>query len=653
MDRLLAFLRRIFGMQDGEAGNHSQNKHDEKKEPNEVQKEKMLTEENEYYLRIILLLCGGCLYVTKRFLEQELKNRDEKLDNLLKRKEKKLRHELHKKQVERLFPNDGFDKTDIDTWDIQMILCVLVHVLNEPDSKEKKLIRELKKYRNDIIAHRATTTLNKKDFDTLQSDIQDTMKHLASKCSSSVQKDCEMYISSSLTGPLDISLAEKYLQELAESEEKVQEIIDKFKSLKRRISRSDVTTWHELNEIHCDLKELKSYFKTASMELENQIGVSNEGLNQLEDSLASKFRAHNQKEDPVVRKSVVPRELAKSGQSTSIPQTPQIEKNTSLSPESKSVKDQKPFVETPSKSPESKSVNEQKPFVETPSKYPESKTVKEQKPFVEAPSKYTESKSVKEQKPFVETPSKSPESKYVKEQKPFVETPSIGRICIQRDGICPEDNVAAIDIGTSLSGCAYYCREGIHIPSWWGGDALGRRQKTPTCILFDSNEVFHSFGFEAEDNYASLPEETNDYMNWFFFKHFKMQLYVNMPVKRTFRFVTVDGKEMNAMKVMSATIGYLRAKVLEEPADISRWTRMHNIGEKQISWILTVPAIWSDSAKQFMRESAEMAGIQRSQLTIALEPEVAGIYCIGGNLYGCTQSVLAAFGHKYIVVDMG
>ncbi|XP_060603701.1 heat shock 70 kDa protein 12B-like [Ruditapes philippinarum] len=504
----------------------------------------MLTEENEYYIRIILLLCGGCLYVTKRFLEQELKKNDEKLDDLLKKKRGKLRHELHKKQVERLFPNDRFDNTDIDTWDIQMILCVLLHVLNKPDSKEKKLIKELKKYRNDIIAHRATTTLNKKDFDTFQSDIQNTMKHLASKCDRSVQERCDMLICSSLTGQLDKGSADKYSQELAESEEKLQEIIDKFESLPERIKHLDENTWKTLNEILNDLIELKSYMETASMELKNLIGVSKEGLDQLEDSLENKIRAHIQKQDPSVRESVEPSDLTKVGQATSVPHTTQIEKNTSFSPKSKSVE---------------------------------------------------------------------------------------------------EHIIAAIDIGTALSGCAFYCSNRTYITHWLGH--FGSSQKTPTCILFDSNKKFHSFGFEAEDKYASLPEETDDYMNWFFFRHFKMQLYKIMPVKR---FVTVDGKEMDAMGVMSATIMFFREKVLE---DIERRFgvdySMYCI--QKIRWILTVPAIWTDSAKQFMRKAAIRAGIQTDELRIALEPEVAGIYCLCEG----TRSILAASGDKCIVVDMG
>lgn len=30
-----------------------------------------------------------------------------------------------------------------------------------------------------------------------------------------------------------------------------------------------------------------------------------------------------------------------------------------------------------------------------------------------------------------------------------------------------------------------------------------------------------------------------------------------------------------------------------------------DVGKENISWVITVPAIWTDSAKQFMREAAE------------------------------------------------
>ncbi len=48
-----------------------------------------------------------------------------------------------------------------------------------------------------------------------------------------------------------------------------------------------------------------------------------------------------------------------------------------------------------------------------------------------------------------------------------------------------------------------------------------------------------------------------------------------------------------------------------------------------ILWVLTVPAIWSNGAKQLMREAAKTAGLYEDdrQLLLALEPEAAAICC--------------------------
>ena len=43
--------------------------------------------------------------------------------------------------------------------------------------------------------------------------------------------------------------------------------------------------------------------------------------------------------------------------------------------------------------------------------------------------------------------------------------------------------------------------------------------------------------------------------------------------------------------------------------------------------VITVPAIWSDSARYFMRNAAEKAGIPADLINICLEPEAAAIYC--------------------------
>lgn len=62
----------------------------------------------------------------------------------------------------------------------------------------------------------------------------------------------------------------------------------------------------------------------------------------------------------------------------------------------------------------------------------------------------------------------------------------------------------------------------------------------------------------------------------------------------------VNGHELPALEVFSHSIKYLKhqlhARLDEKGADVR---------DDDIYWILTVPAIWNDPAKQFMREAAE------------------------------------------------
>ena len=48
---------------------------------------------------------------------------------------------------------------------------------------------------------------------------------------------------------------------------------------------------------------------------------------------------------------------------------------------------------------------------------------------------------------------------------------------------------------------------------------------------------------------------------------------------------------------------------------------------QKVSYIVTVPAIWSDKAKQQTRQAAFAAGIEPEKLTLITEPEAAALYC--------------------------
>ncbi len=88
-----------------------------------------------------------------------------------------------------------------------------------------------------------------------------------------------------------------------------------------------------------------------------------------------------------------------------------------------------------------------------------------------------------------------------------------------------------------------------------------------------------------------------------------------------------NGKELPALTVFSMTLNYFRNHALRELADATGF----KVSEQDVRWVITVPAIWREKAKQFMREAAYEAGIgseqNPDQLMLALEPEAASIYC--------------------------
>lgn len=64
------------------------------------------------------------------------------------------------------------------------------------------------------------------------------------------------------------------------------------------------------------------------------------------------------------------------------------------------------------------------------------------------------------------------------------------------------------------------------------------------------------------------------------------------------------GRKMLAIDVFSAGIRYLKEHLFTHFQ-----TRIEHLRESDIHWVLTVPAIWDETAKKFMRTSAEQVGI--------------------------------------------
>ncbi|XP_053385772.1 heat shock 70 kDa protein 12A-like [Mercenaria mercenaria] len=66
--------------------------------------------------------------------------------------------------------------------------------------------------------------------------------------------------------------------------------------------------------------------------------------------------------------------------------------------------------------------------------------------------------------------------------------------------------------------------------------------------------------------------------------------------------------------------------------------------------MITIPAISSDSARQFMREAARDAGIPENQMRLVLEPEAAALYCQQKTVVDDNRLPV---GFKYVLADLG
>lgn len=206
--------------------------------------------------------------------------------------------------------------------------------------------------------------------------------------------------------------------------------------------------------------------------------------------------------------------------------------------------------------------------------------------------------------------------------------------------------VVAIDFGTTYSGYAFsniHRKDEILTYNWIEG--ISQAPKTPTSILFSPLKRFAAFGYEAEERYAALSQQ-GLHKDWYFFKRFKLTLYKNKNLNKNTTIRDYTGKELPAIQVFSGGIKFLKDHLFRNFQE-----RVPQLQDGDIHWVLTVPAIWDEAAKKFMRKSAEQAGIPGTQLTLALEPESAALYCQSGTHLSGLEPMNP--GDKFLLLDCG
>uniref|UniRef100_A0A8C6UY41 Heat shock 70 kDa protein 12A n=1 Tax=Neogobius melanostomus TaxID=47308 RepID=A0A8C6UY41_9GOBI len=221
-----------------------------------------------------------------------------------------------------------------------------------------------------------------------------------------------------------------------------------------------------------------------------------------------------------------------------------------------------------------------------------------------------------------------------------------------------ESYIIAIDLGTAYSGYAYNItpkdKDISPRVKRWGTEQGLDTPKAPNFILFDGEQTFMSFGYQARDAYINM--SSSDAEKCYLFNNFKMSLYgqADLMIKAE------NGKTMKALQVFAAALQFLKEDALKT---INKTTSNMQFEASDFTWVMTVPAIWDDAAKQFMREAAVQAGIvsrdNGEKLVIALEPEAASIWCKKLPAEGFLSenhsrtSLQQTPGTQYIVVDCG
>ncbi|CAN0156085.1 unnamed protein product [Ascophyllum nodosum] len=230
--------------------------------------------------------------------------------------------------------------------------------------------------------------------------------------------------------------------------------------------------------------------------------------------------------------------------------------------------------------------------------------------------------------------------------------------------------VVAIDLGTSRSAWAFSMKDRaeeeviVRIPKGSLASASAGL-KTETAILLDTEtENVRAFGRAAREKFVELKEreewilqEGSDARGAvpaseaMLFRWFKIALCEKRGYQsiHDISCVAEDGQNKPLFKVISSTLRHFKEDIL---AYLSSTSGVH-IGVGDIIWVLTIPAIYDDFAKNFMRHAAHAAGIistvGSSQLQLCLEPEAA---CLAVNMKEEALR-LCSSGSTIMIVDCG
>ncbi|KAG8626306.1 hypothetical protein KVT40_005251 [Elsinoe batatas] len=211
--------------------------------------------------------------------------------------------------------------------------------------------------------------------------------------------------------------------------------------------------------------------------------------------------------------------------------------------------------------------------------------------------------------------------------------------------------IVAIDFGTTHSGIAIVYGpsgkdpERIHVVRSFPGSEIGPSEQVPTTVLYESptkiagQDTFIAGGDNASPSLGSTTTR---------FGHEISNL--EDPI-RCFKLLLEPGKDLSVWAGRTKTRADLNKHgktAIDATATISMAVKFMptKLAKTPVEYILTVPAVWSDVAKQATIAAAHLAGML--SVTLVSEPEAAAIECLTSM-----QEEGVSIGDLYVVCDIG
>jgi hypothetical protein len=169
----------------------------------------MATLDQERYLRNLLLLGEGSMFVLRCLVDQEVIRSGQTLEELLLRNQLRFNNILEE-QRQVLYPSPGTANADVNTWDVSLILLVVKKLFYQglPHAIVSD-IDALKGFRNSIQAHPCNLSMDETEFSENQQRIQNLLRNIAGYVNESV----EGLIIKSEKGSIDITSAIQRIHE--------------------------------------------------------------------------------------------------------------------------------------------------------------------------------------------------------------------------------------------------------------------------------------------------------------------------------------------------------------------------------------------------------------------------------------------------------